>query len=471
MVRKVLSFVVVALGITALLLPWAIQKAGAQEASLQLHRRLEHPSVLIGEEVAVTFELIYTGDGELSYTLIEEVPPEIEPVDTGAGSYNRLAGFIVWTGALHGGQPHEVRYTLRLTEEAASRVPLYAYVSASNGQTSESAAELKRVELPLQIGFERTYIAPGERTTFQLRVENPLERPLHLLLRVEGPEDLGLAELPANLQLAPGAVYDASFPTREMAEGTYLVRLRPLVGRHPVGPEGRATLTVSTVRDERFEASVFDPWQDERTPGFSERVHSVSLPSRYLTPGEQLLLFVRQPDGAHYVSGTGQVSASSTEAVEPYLSEGHLIFPVPSETEFKVRYVLAYEDAGLITPGEREDEEIGLLSLGRQARVLRGTSELLHILDAAELWEPLSGEGVEIVSPRHGQIFSDRQHVDVEIEAPEGARIRLYINGELVAQDRLGQQGSDPNTGRYGENTSPFRFRQVKPDYRRGRPS
>lgn len=317
----------------------AFGSAAHAATGLVLERNVQFLQAVPGEALEIVLELYNGTEGRVEFTLIEEIPLELDVVHSGTGSYNRLAGFIVWTGVLEAGARQRFDYTATLTGDGGQSIPLYAYASARTGEMADSAAQLVRTPVEASVAFERTLVAPGDVTALVLRVANPLDRPLDLRLTWEGAGSLTwFAQLPDDLVLDAGEVWTYRAEVAQADPGTYTITMQPMVGATAAGPARRASLTVYADVDAAGGAA----------------------------PEQELVVAAPMPDGARDVSGSART-------------------------------------------------------------------------------------GVVIVAPGHGQVITDRQHIDIEIEAPEGAEIVLEVNGQIVPRARLGLQGSDPLQGRYGE--------------------
>ncbi len=406
-----------------------------------------------GELVTMTLNVTNGTERAADYTLIEEIPPELAVIEAGRGVYNQVAGFIVWQGRLEPRQSVALEYVAQIRSGEQTFIPLFAYLSTSDGTALDDWVDLSRVEIPLQIELSATWIRPGEGTSIQVNLSNPLNRPLILGLDVNGITRTQLqGAWPDSIELGPNERWQSSFELNVQAVGAYPISAQPTVLDVPAGPRKQVTLTVH--EDHRPKALPQDEtaYEAQRTPARVQRTHKVHLPSGLVSEGTEIMVVVPLPYGAVYVPNSARTNDG--REIEPVIRQGYLLFAVPYTEEIAVGYQLHYEDArtvGALSANDQPDQTVGLIALEAIPRLLRGEQTLLSLLQGEIEPPPRERRGVVITRPVPGQIFTERQQIDIEVDAPQDSVITLSVNGEEISKDRVGAVGVDAAMGRIAE--------------------
>lgn len=427
--------------------------AHADNSGWVLERAYLTDTWIPGEHVTMTLNVINRTDRAADYTLIEEIPPELSVIDTGGGAYNQVAGFIVWQGRLEPGQAVNLGYIAQIRAGAATFIPLFAYLSAADGTALDDWIDLSRIEVPVQLELGATWVRPGEETSIRMNVSNPLDRPLTLELEVSGIAEMELQRAwPDTVELGPNESRAFTSGLTAQSSGGYPITVQPTILGVAAGSRKQVTLTVHEEYRPKTLPQDEAAYEAQKVPARVQRTHTLHFPSGLLAEETEILVAVPLPYGAAYVPNSAQTHDG--QAIEPLLRRGYLLFTIPFAEETALSYQLHYEDGrtvGALSPTDEVDETVGLIALEGIPRLLQGEQTLLTLLQGEQ--EPVQRErrGVVITQPAPGRIFTERQQIDIEVDAPQDTLITLSVNGEEISKDRVGTLGVDASNGRIAE--------------------
>lgn len=411
-------------------------------------RTMDKTQTVPGEPITVTFDLINHGPDAVDYTLIEEVAGDVLVVPSDGGGYNQAAGFIVWRGQLGAGERAANRYQLRVKEGFQGVLPLYAYLSASSGVVIDSYGEITGHLLPIRLSLGSTIVGKDEATTLTLMVRNPLNDPISVDLDVQQDASVRLTQsLPGSLHLEAGEEWTWQAEMSVSLPGSHSVAVTPMIGETVAG--NRSQVTLSFYEDERAHPpkDVVPDEANTPTPVITDRTHALRLPAGLVNDGETLLMTVLIPEGAGYLPGTASVwNGDDFQPVDPILRGEYLLFALPHQDYIEVQYSLRYDDKSRVNLSEEpstESDSIGLIAYGLVPRVLKGSPQLLDLLSRDFTLPQRERQGVAVLYPRDGEVFADRDQTSIEVDAPFGVDVTLFVNGEEVPESQLGGLATD----------------------------
>src|SRR5690606_38446531 len=182
----------------------------ALQANVSVGQTLAHERLVPGEVVAVTLTVTNAGEASTAYTLTARPPEWLEPLGD--------ASALTFQGVLEPGAEAVHAYEARVLYGPASAGAAVAELRYAD-VTTAVATPVERALVGLAADDEALGVA-GDATTIAATVENPLDRPLSLLVRraSEGADLRGDAE--ATLALAPRERRTLTFEVGAAEAGT-----------------------------------------------------------------------------------------------------------------------------------------------------------------------------------------------------------------------------------------------------------
>ena len=375
---------------------------------VELTRSLDKRVVVPGEEVKVCLQVANTGSTPLTYALSDRAPEWLEPATEPR-----------FEGALDSGTGAEHCYPAKVRFGPEAEGSFRALLSSEAGERRADDT-IRRVLLGLEKRVVPEQIFLGRTAEFTVTVTNPADHALTVRLQETPDAELGMEAGSQTLTLEPGERRELRYPARPNAAGRFTNQVSAYVGGAPAAFPARAELEV----------------RPELTP---RRVSEVRLPFQVEGRGDGLLVAHRPPEGARYRLGSSRLDGLPT--AEPRLAkDGRLIWKLPFAHEGVLSYTLEHEGplpelpapALTLLAGDRELPLEGQVSLDDYER--------------ARPLEAKRREGM-IREPAPGSVLRDSDALKIFVEAPYGKDVQVFVNGDPVGSDRLGEATYDAGRG------------------------
>jgi len=379
----------------------------------RLARTLDRRVVVPGEQVTVRLEVRNAGQAPLRYTLEDAYPEWLE-----------VAAPPRYSGTLAPGEAATHTYTARVRFGPAAEGGFLAQLS-SNGGGLTAPDRLRRVLLPLEKAVAPARVLVGGEARFTIRLGNPTDHPLEVVLR-ESPDEGLKMRLPEELRysLQPGEVRVLELEGQAGRVGLLENQVVALVDGAPASFPAKAALTALPLLDPlRYSTVRLDFKVEAGTDGAF---------------GQGLLMTHLPPQGARYEPGSARLDGRPIP--DPRIdAAGRLFFELPYQAQGVLSYQLRHREplGALEAPtltlwlGEREVYLQGRIGRAEYARtqglVVQGREGFIQ--------EPLPGTVFRVDKAR------------VVLQMPLGLEARLVVNDEVVEARHLGQATYDGEAG------------------------
>lgn len=403
------------------------------EAALRLRREITHPAALDCERIRITLIVENPGPDAAAYTLRERIPDGLTLIGSDPEA-RPTAGELVWRDTLEPGQLRSYRYQVQQTEAASDRSLLRGALLPDGAEPVVSEGAIERLSLTARlepVGPEPLYA--GEERILRLVVDNPLTRPLRVVLDSRATPLLTILGGPSSLEIPAGGSAEAELSVRGEEAGAALARVALLgcAGGPAVGTPATARLQIA--------AAPTLPQPQQLTTVL------IDLAAFNLPILDGLVLVEQLPEGARYVAGS---SAFNGEPLpDPRPSAGALVFELPGRAVGQLSFTVLHE-----SPLIFDESHSSLIALTPEPELLLGRPEALALLETAEtapLQLPARARvGAVILEPAPGLVLRTRDRVTVATDTPLGAEVALLVNGEAVSDETVGKRVLDPNLGR-----------------------
>jgi len=371
---------------------------------LALFRTLEPAVLLPGEKLKTCLRVTNAGEASVRYTLIDRVPEWLTPEEEPR-----------FEGELAPGESRAHCYRAEARFGPQTRGVLEAVLQGAGARLTDRAPVAREL-LGLWKEVAPSRVKVGTPATFQVRLKNPLDRPVRVRL-VEAPDPaLGVSGFTRELELPARGEERFALEAKPEKPGTFKNQASVFVGQVPAAKPAVATLEVLPELVAR-------------------RVSTIELPFTVEAEGDGLLIRHALPEGARYRVGTSRLDGKPIP--DPRVDDlGRLYWRIPFQKEGMLRYEA--DHAGSLGP--LPEPELTLL-VGDRELALRGSVRLADYRRAKPLAKPRR-EGL-IRAPAPGTVFRERGAVHVRVVAPYGVPVELRVNDVPVPAEKLGEARYD----------------------------
>ncbi|WP_221089327.1 DUF11 domain-containing protein [Deinococcus aquaedulcis] len=412
-----------------------VPRGGSGETRIQVRPQVDlsldadKPELCVGDTVTFTARAATAYAGELPLTLTLDAPGldlQGEPSLDGTLSAARSGELRLSAVAT---RPGPVTVTARLAPWAQARTVTL------NVRADATPLQLSRESLP---GAQ-----PGSEVTVTLRVRNTAAYAVPFLLTDSNAGGLEALESPTfSGTLAAGEERTLSYRARVTgAEAvTFTGALR--------SPECAATQTVGgalAVQPAPAQPAPAQPVTPEPTPApEARRTSTVSLPFDAPVQARELVVAHRVPQGAEFVVGSSRLNGQALP--DPVRGpSGTLYWVLPRSAfvqgEAAARGTVTYELAHTGVLGALDRPALLVRYTGERREVLEGELSEADLAAAQPLNTPAAAtqNAGAIRAPLQGSLIRQRDRISVVVDVPAGQEPSLSVNGEAIAQDRIGE--------------------------------
>jgi hypothetical protein len=294
-------------------------------------------------------------------------------------------------------------------------------------------------------------VDPADRTLYaddtfaiEARIHNRTDRAVRVWLTPTVSSRVALLDGPLELDLAAEATTVAFFTLEGREAGAAAFQL-VLHTSDPADPADRtsgandAAVAPATLR------LTLEPVPALPVRSLSTRI-AIDLAARDLPELDGVALVSWLPAGARYLPGSSLVDGEPV--ADPRQVEGALVFEFDGRAEGRVAYTVLHDEA-IVT----SDDDHALVARTPRPELLVGDEDALELLQReVPPDEPLARQrertGAVILEPAPGSVVSSGTTSRVRVDTVLGHEVRLYVNDELVPEDRVGQEVRDPVRGR-----------------------
>lgn len=395
-----------------------------QPARLLLERSLSDSDYLPCEVLTVTLTVRNVGETAGRFILLESLPEGVSVVD--ANGLLSDASALRWAGELEAGGQRQFSYQLLAAQQSQLNLvgALLSDEDGPGGVLARDEAQLTRRSIEAAL----TRLAPegelfaGDTVTLALTVNNPLARPVRLRLP-SASAGARLLEAPEALELPAKGTVSVPITLKLEQPGAAIVQVAPTACEAGAAlPSGQSV----SWREEVLALPELPP-QTQRT------VVTVELAAFDLPRLEGLVLVQALPEGVRYIAGSALIDGQS--APEPEQVEGSLIFQL-SASIATLSFAVLHE-----VPYLAQAADSSIIALTPEPQLLLGDPEAL----ARYLKAPRQGGavvqrervGAVILAPADGALL-DSNLATIVVDAPLEDAVTLLVNGEPVAETRIG---------------------------------
>lgn len=413
----------------------------ALQANVSVGQTLAHERLVPGEVVAVTLTVTNAGEASTAYTLTARPPEWLEPLGD--------ASALTFQGVLEPGAEAVHAYEARVLYGPASAGAAVAELRYAD-VTTAVATPVERALVGLTADDEALGVA-GDATTIAATVENPLDRPLSLLVRraSEGADLRGDAE--ATLELAPRERRTLTFEVSAAEAGTARHTLSLLHEGTPVA----ATATTAVTTKPRL---VPVRTVTVRVPFAAEGADSVLI--RHAVPGATVVAGSSSLDGEPVPDPVVDADGRAYWLLEA--DAGELTYralvaedlpaepPAPELTAvYDDREVRLVGDVGLADLPDAASTTRSPQSGRREASREAASGQRDASREAAAGGPDVAGapEGL-IAEPADGTRFRDIDRVRIVVVGPATGELpEVTVNGRAVGRENVGLIQTDAADG------------------------
>ncbi len=352
-----------------------------------LARTLSPTVLLPGEEARTCLQVENRGEAPLRYDLTDRPPAWLQPEAPPD-----------FHGTLDPKAKTEHCYTATAAYGPPTTGVFHARLTSNAGELTQDAP-IERKLLGLSKVAEPDQVTLGQQAAFKIRVQNPLDRPVHVLLKDQPDAGLGLRAFEKALDLPAGGARELRYNATPTRTGQLANEVQAFVGGVPAAAPARATLAVRPVLRAR-------------------RASTVELPFALEAEGESLLIRHAVPAGARYVPGSSRLDGAPI--ADPKVDEkGRLYWQIPFEKKGKLSYDLAHEKP--LPPLAKP--ELTLIA-GDRELYIQGHATRAEFARA----RPLSAYRRWIVAPKPGAVLSTPE-AEVKVRPPAEGSPEVRVNG------------------------------------------
>jgi len=371
-----------------------------RKPKVQLTRTLDKHVVVPGEGVQVCLQVSNPGPLPVDYKLVDTYPEWLEPQST-----------TRFDGKLDVGESNEHCYPAKVSfgPEATGQ---FSATLTSNAGSLTATDDIQRVLLGLDKIAEPNRIALGNTAAFIISITNPTDHEVPVRLLDTPAKGLGMQRVEEDVTLAAGETRQFRYQANPESTGSLVNKASVFVGDTPAAFPAKAELEVLPQIEPR-------------------RVSEIKLHFDVDGTGDSLLVAHRPPEGSTYQPGSSRLDGKPI--AEPKVDEaGRLIWKVPYESEGVLSYMVEHKHA---LP-ELVDPDLTLVAGDREIQ-LAGDVSLQDFKEAKEIQKG-DRKGL-IKKPLPGSVFRNVDSTKIFIEAPYGQEVKVSVNGQPVAKDRLGK--------------------------------
>ncbi len=423
-------------------------------AAIELARAVAPDALVACQLAEVRLTARNVGGQEAAYDLREFLPEGVALSGVALDEQRLLR----WSGALDAGGEAVHEYVLQMGPGEVETLVLEADLTWGGDDLGDAAA-IRRVLLETVLT-----LASGDRRLYaddvfevEARVRNPLDRSLRVWLVPSVSSRVALLDGPTTLELPAGGEAVARYVLEGRDAGAAALQLLvyacdPASGDVPAGgPPASVRVALA-------------PVPALPAPTLSTVV-TVDFAARRLPVLDGLALVSRLPDGARYALGSSFVDGERVD--DPRQVDGALVFDLAGPAAAQVSYTVFHDDA-IVT----SDADHTLIARTPHPEVLVGDPDALEVYrrdvrddardderdevrdevhdDAREDAPPVDRArvGPVILAPADASLVRSGRVTQVTVEAELEHEVRLFVNGERVPDDRVGQLVRDAGLGR-----------------------
>ncbi|PTA67413.1 DUF11 domain-containing protein [Deinococcus arcticus] len=411
-----------------------VPRGGSGETRIQVRPQVALSLTADKQEVCVGDTVTFTARAQTAYA--GDLPLNLSVAAPGLA----LQGEPTLGGTLTAARPGELRLSATATQPGPVTVTARL---APWDQARTVTLNVRADATPLQLSREPLAdVAPGSEVTVTLRVRNTATYAVPFLLTDTNAGGLDALESPTfSGTLAASEARTLRYRARVTGGGavTFTGALR--------SPECAATQTVGGTLAVAAPAlpTPAQPAAPEPAPApEARRASTVSLPFDAPVQARELVVAHRLPEGAEFVAGSSRLNGQALP--DPLRGPSGALYWVLPRTAFvqgeaAKRGTVTYELAHTGALGALDRPALLARYAGERREVLEGQLDEADLAAAQPLSAPaaLTENPGAIKFPLQGSLIRIRDRINVIVNVPAGQEPALSVNGQPVAEERIGQ--------------------------------